>query len=527
MEGKRRGYVYECRRCKYTGSKAYAEWHFLRKHIPLSQQPYHCCLCRMALRKKDIAGHLGTQIHRNHVSKHPNGPGGDPARFILSADRPHIVTASNKDEDDTDLLVWCKEKSKDKWRKAKNNTVGPDVFSTLEERCSNDQQRELLEGLRAMMGQIPATDDSNKMEVETEIESEMMSEDDELASAVQGLLQAEEQLVPPVSVTPLHQVLVGEVQEEHRKEENEENTREIFVAGKDVARKVLEDLGERKEQGNGSTVKRKEEQEQRVLKRKLEAGDNEGAKRKKVEEPPKDESRKVQSATDKENRPPEQSKKRVTREEQETGRMLRDCLETMVTSLKKVTSNDPLETAMVGVMNHLSTTNQNLGNLATSIESNQNKNKDHDIWASRIRIDTEELTRAVSSLKTEVRGVADSNRAIVESLNSFNSSVKSMFEKMSMLTQQAIEGYATVLAKLGEHSTILKNIQDKSDEPPKKKPEKENRLGYNSRDSPYEMREFEAHWDRVTEEEESRRSYQRHQERRHHSQHRRPRYDKR
>ena len=326
-------------------------------------------------------------------------------------------------------------------------------------------------------------------------------------------------------------------------------------------------------------MKRKEEQEQRVLKRKLEAGDNQGAKRKKVEEPPKDESTKIQSVTDKENRPPEQSKKRVTREEQEAGcdkdkkgkeqkqgravdvedllehnfepdydeeepppseapsvapsvapvvgRMLRDCLETMVTSLKKVTSNDPLETAMVGVMNHLSTTNQNLGNLATSIESNQNKNKDHDIWASRIRMDTEELTRAVSSLKTEVRGVADSNRAIVESLNSFNSSVKSMFEKMSMLTQQAIEGYATVSAKLGEHSTILKNIQDKSDEPPKKKPEKENRLGYNSRDSPYEMREFEAHWDRVTEEEESRRSYQRHQERRHHSQHRRPRYDKR
>ena len=578
MEGKRRGYVYECRRCKYTGSKAYAEWHFLRKHIPLSQQPYHCCLCRMALRKKDIAGHLGTQIHRNHVSKHPNGPGGDPARFVISADRPHIVTASNKDEDDTDLLVWCKEKSKDKWRKAKNNTVAPDVFSTLEERCSNDQQRELLEGLRAMMGQIPETDDSNKMEVETEVETEMMSEDDEVASAVQGLLQAE-QLVPPVSVTPLHQVLVGKVQEELRKPENEENTREIFVAGKDVASKGLEDLGERKEQGNGSTVKRKEEQEQRVLKRKLEAGDNEGAKRKKVEEPPKDESRKVQSATDKENRPPEQSKKRVTREEQGAGhdkdkrkqeqkegrtvdeedllehnfepdydeeepppseapsvapsvapvvgRMLRDCLETMVTSLKKVTSNDPLETAMVGVMNHLSTTNQNLGNLATSIESNQNKNKDHDIWASRIRMDTEELTRAVSSLKTEVRGVADSNRAIVESLNSFNSSVKSMFEKMSMLTQQAIEGYATVSAKLGEHSTILKNIQDKSDEPPKKKPEKENRLGYNSRDSPYEMREFEAHWDRVTEEEESRRSYQRHQERRHHSQHRRPRYDKR
>ena len=56
-----------------------------------------------------------------------------------------------------------------------------------------------------------------------------------------------------------------------------------------------------------------------------------------------------------------------------------------------------------------------------------------------------------------------------------------MFEKMSMLTQQAIEGYATVSAKLGEHSTILKNIQDKSDAPPKKKPEKENRLGYNSR----------------------------------------------
>ena len=279
---------------------------------------------------------------------------------------------------------------------------------------------------------------------------------------------------------------MGEAQEELRKPENE-NTREIFVAGKDVARKVLEDLGERKEQGNGSTVKRKEEQEQRVLKRKLEARDNEGAKRKKVEEPPKDESRKVQSATDKENRPPEQSKKRVTREEQEAGRdkdkkkqeqkegrtvdeedliehnfepdydeeepppseapsvapsvapvvgrMLRDCLETMVTSLKKVTSNDPLETAMVGVMNHLSTTNQNLGNLATSIESNQKKNKDHDSWASRIRMDTEELTRAVSSLKTEVRGVADSNRAIVESLNSFNSSVKSMFKKMSMLTQ--------------------------------------------------------------------------------------------
>ena len=172
-------------------------------------------------------------------------------------------------------------------------------------------------------------------------------------------------------------------------------------------------------------------------------------------------------------------------------------------------------------MNHLSTTNQNL---ATAIESNQNRNKDHDIWASKIRMDTEELTRAISSLKTEVRGVADSNRAIVESLNSFNSLVKSMFEKMSMLTQQAIEGYATVSAKLGEHSTILKN---KSDEPPKKRPEKENRLGYNSRDSPYEMREFEAHWDRVTEEEESRRSYQRHQERRHHSQHRRPRYDKR
>ena len=207
---------------------------------------------------------------------------------------------------------------------------------------------------------------------------------------------------------------MGKVQEELRKPENEENTREIFVAGKAVASKGLEDLGERKEQGNGSTVKRREEQEQRVLKRKLEAGDNEGAKRKKVEEPPKDESRKVQSATDKENRPPEQSKKRVTREEQEAGRdkdkkgqqkegrtvdeedllehnfepdydeeesppsgapsvapsvapvvgrMLRDCLETMVTSLKKVTSNDPLETAMVGVMNHLSTTNQNLGNL--------------------------------------------------------------------------------------------------------------------------------------------------------------------
>ena len=142
----------------------------------------------MALRKKDIAGHLGTQVHRNHVIKHPNGPGGDPARFIISANRPHIVTASNKDEDDTDLLVWCKEKSKDKWRKAKNNTVAPDVFSTLEERCSNDQQRELLE-----------TDDSNKMDVETEVEIEMMSEDDEVASAVKGLLQAEEQLVPPVS----------------------------------------------------------------------------------------------------------------------------------------------------------------------------------------------------------------------------------------------------------------------------------------------------------------------------------------
>ena len=168
-----------------------------------------------------------------------------------------------------------------------------------------------------MMGQIPATDDSKG---ETEVETEMMTEDDEVASAVQGLLQAEEQLVPPVSITPLHQVLVGEAQEELRKPENEENTREIFVAGKDVARKVLEDLGERKEQGNGSTVKRKEEQEQRVLKRKLEARDNEGAKRKKVEEPPKDESRKVQSATDKENRPPEQSKKRVTREEQEVGR---------------------------------------------------------------------------------------------------------------------------------------------------------------------------------------------------------------
>ena len=36
-----------------------------------------------------------------------------------------------------------------------------------------------------MMGQIPETDDSNKMEVETEVETEMMS-DDEVASAVQG-----------------------------------------------------------------------------------------------------------------------------------------------------------------------------------------------------------------------------------------------------------------------------------------------------------------------------------------------------
>ena len=51
---------------------------------------------------------------------------------------------------------------------------------------------------------------------------------------------------------------------------------------------------------------------------------------------------------------------------------------------KKVNSNDPLETAMVGAMNHFSTTNQNLGSLVTAVESNQNRNKDHDIWASRI-----------------------------------------------------------------------------------------------------------------------------------------------
>ena len=483
----------------------------------------------MALRKKDIAGHLGTQIHRNHVSKHPNGPGGDPARFVISAERPHIVTASNKIEDDTDLLVWCKEKSQEKWKKMQSSTVvAPDAFQLLEGKCSTDQQRQLLDGLRAMIGPTPVNN-NDQVEMETETEFKIMSEDDEAASAVRGLLEAEKQ-VAPVNTTPLHQI---QPQVENREEDPQirEDPRKMEESGPRKRKCDLE---------SQVPAKRQKEQEQ-----------NEAEKENRQPDRPEKEKEQVQQEKGKNMEKPQHQRKNTEyeellehnfqpdyNEEEESsteqksvapvvGRMLRDCLETMVTSLKKVTSNDPLETAMVGVMNHLSTTNQNLGNLATAIESNQNRNKDHDIWASRIRMDTEELTRAVSSLKTEVRGVADSNRAIVESLNSFNSSVKSMFEKISMLTQQAIEGYATVSAKLGEHSTILKNIQDKSDEPPKKKPEKENRLGYNSRDSPYEMREFEAHWDRVTEEEESRRSYQRHQERRHHSQHRRPRYDKR
>ena len=146
-----------------------------------------------------------------------------------------------------------------------------------------------------------------------------MSEDYEVASAV----QAKKQLGQPVGITPLHLVFVKEVQEELEKPENEENTREIFVLWKESARDNVErkgknDIGERKEQGKGSTVKRKEEQEQSC--QKLEARDNEGAKRRKFEKPPKAESRKVQSVTDKGKRPPEQSKKEVTRqEEQEAG----------------------------------------------------------------------------------------------------------------------------------------------------------------------------------------------------------------
>ena len=102
MESRRRGYVYECRKCHYSHIKAYAEWHFLKKHVPLEQQPYHCRPCRMPLQKKDFTTHMNTHTHEVNAAKHP-------------ADRPHIVTASNRQEDDTDLFVWSQSKSSERW----------------------------------------------------------------------------------------------------------------------------------------------------------------------------------------------------------------------------------------------------------------------------------------------------------------------------------------------------------------------------------------------------------------------------
>ena len=39
----------------------------------------------LALRK-DIFGHLATQVHKNHVTKHPNDPEGDTESLIVLAD---------------------------------------------------------------------------------------------------------------------------------------------------------------------------------------------------------------------------------------------------------------------------------------------------------------------------------------------------------------------------------------------------------------------------------------------------------
>ena len=69
-----------------------------------------------------------------------------------------------------------------------------------------------------------------------------------------------------------------------------------------------------------------------------------------------------------------------------------DCVMQMVKQLKKVVSNDPLEMAMLSVINNLTTTNHNLQTPAKAIESNHEKRRVFEPWTQRVEADTQRLT---------------------------------------------------------------------------------------------------------------------------------------